>query len=314
MVQRQLVEQNSQLKKEAAIAERKLATRTERIRNLEGLLHDSQEKLTAASHRFVHPFSTTHIISSPLSSEAAETSPCSDSSADSRNPSADKMLRQRRQRQNLRQMYERQIRDDTGRMRMPHLMLVTQQQGEEKWGYVPDAEAESVGEGESLWTAIPSPPKRNFPRPFPKQDTLGLRIENSTSSSGGTTAETATIFLTVNNTTMSPDLTSPSQSPPRTPPANTRPLRSRFEVQLQSVKERLEAAKAGSTRGLGGPGGAGGGFNFGVGPRIAKPLRGGGGGGGSAVSGEMQQQQLPVLSAAGQEGGKRGSWFFNQRN
>ncbi|KIW07862.1 uncharacterized protein PV09_01777 [Verruconis gallopava] len=52
VVQRQLVEQNSQLKKEAAIAERKLATRTERIRNLEALLHDSQEKLTAASHRF----------------------------------------------------------------------------------------------------------------------------------------------------------------------------------------------------------------------------------------------------------------------
>jgi len=138
VVQRQLVEQNSQLKKEAAIAERKLATRTERIRNLESLLHDSQEKLTAASHR--------------------------------------------------------------------------------------------------------------------------------------------------------------------------------FEVQLQSVKERLEAAKAGSTRGLGIGGAPGaGGFNFGVGPRIAKPLRGGGGG----TGGEVQHpgvSSLQAAAAAQPEGGnKRSSWFFNQR-
>ena len=54
-VQRQLVEQNSSLKKEVAIAERKLIARNERIQSLEGLLGDSQEKLTAANHRFVSP-------------------------------------------------------------------------------------------------------------------------------------------------------------------------------------------------------------------------------------------------------------------
>ncbi|KAI4138815.1 MAG: hypothetical protein L6R39_006592 [Caloplaca ligustica] len=51
-VQRQLVEQNSSLKKEVAIAERKLLARNERILSLEALLQDSQEKLTAANHRF----------------------------------------------------------------------------------------------------------------------------------------------------------------------------------------------------------------------------------------------------------------------
>src|SRR3954467_1810691 len=54
-VQRQLVEQNGSLKKEVAIAERKLIARNERIQSLESLLQDSQEKLTAANHRFV-PF------------------------------------------------------------------------------------------------------------------------------------------------------------------------------------------------------------------------------------------------------------------
>ena len=53
VVQRQLVEQNSSLKKEVAIAERKLIARNERIQSLEGLLGDSQEKLTAANHRYV---------------------------------------------------------------------------------------------------------------------------------------------------------------------------------------------------------------------------------------------------------------------
>ncbi|KAF1930082.1 kinesin-domain-containing protein [Didymella exigua CBS 183.55] len=52
VVQRQLVEQNSSLKKEVAIAERKLIARNERIQSLESLLQDSQEKLTAANHRF----------------------------------------------------------------------------------------------------------------------------------------------------------------------------------------------------------------------------------------------------------------------
>lgn len=52
-VQRQLVEQNGSLKKEVAIAERKLIARNERIQSLETLLQDSQEKLTSASHRYV---------------------------------------------------------------------------------------------------------------------------------------------------------------------------------------------------------------------------------------------------------------------
>ena len=52
-VQRQLVEQNGSLKKEVAIAERKLLARNERIMSLEALLQDSQEKLTAANHRYV---------------------------------------------------------------------------------------------------------------------------------------------------------------------------------------------------------------------------------------------------------------------
>ena len=52
-VQRQLVEQNGSLKKEVAIAERKLMARNERILSLEALLQDAQEKLTAANHRYV---------------------------------------------------------------------------------------------------------------------------------------------------------------------------------------------------------------------------------------------------------------------
>ena len=58
-VQRQLVEQNGSLKKEVAIAERKLIARNERIQSLESLLQDSQEKLTAANHRYglARPFS-----------------------------------------------------------------------------------------------------------------------------------------------------------------------------------------------------------------------------------------------------------------
>jgi len=92
------------------------------------------------------------------------------------------------------------------------------------------------------------------------------------------------------------------------------------------VKERLEAAKQGSTRGLGSTP-VGGGNNFANNPfgRIAKPLRGGGaaGGaeGGSASSGmvptfaglRQQSGQGPEGDAAANGGGKRGSWFFNQR-
>jgi len=55
LVQRQLVEQNAQLKKEVAIAERKLVARGERIRGLEGLVGESQEKLMSANHKLVHP-------------------------------------------------------------------------------------------------------------------------------------------------------------------------------------------------------------------------------------------------------------------
>jgi hypothetical protein len=61
VVQRQLVEQNSSLKKEVAIAERKLIARNERIQSLESLLQDSQEKLTAANHRCV-PLSEIHYV------------------------------------------------------------------------------------------------------------------------------------------------------------------------------------------------------------------------------------------------------------
>ena len=50
-VQRQLVEQNGSLKKEVAIAERKLSARNERITSLEALLHESQDKLTQTNHR-----------------------------------------------------------------------------------------------------------------------------------------------------------------------------------------------------------------------------------------------------------------------
>ncbi|KAF3928811.1 Kinesin-1 [Orbilia brochopaga] len=51
-VQRQLVEQNSSLKKEVAIAERKLVARNERIQSLEQGLRESQDKLTVQSDRF----------------------------------------------------------------------------------------------------------------------------------------------------------------------------------------------------------------------------------------------------------------------
>jgi kinesin family member 5 len=60
-VQRQLVEQNSALKKEVAIAERKLIARNERIQSLESLLQDSQEKMAAANHKYVHTLSEFHL-------------------------------------------------------------------------------------------------------------------------------------------------------------------------------------------------------------------------------------------------------------
>jgi kinesin family protein 5 len=63
-VQRKLVEQNGSLKKEVAIAMRKLEARNERIASLEGLLQDSQEKLTQANHKYV-----LHIIPPTLASK-----------------------------------------------------------------------------------------------------------------------------------------------------------------------------------------------------------------------------------------------------
>ncbi|KAG1378157.1 hypothetical protein G6F61_006086 [Rhizopus arrhizus] len=51
-VQKQLVEQNSALKKEVALAERKLIARNERIQSLETLLGDAQEKLLHQNQKF----------------------------------------------------------------------------------------------------------------------------------------------------------------------------------------------------------------------------------------------------------------------
>lgn len=52
-IQKKLTDQNHGLKKDVAIAQRKMEARNERIQSLEALLQDSQEKLTAANHRFV---------------------------------------------------------------------------------------------------------------------------------------------------------------------------------------------------------------------------------------------------------------------
>lgn len=91
----------------------------------------------------------------------------------------------------------------------------------------------------------------------------------------------------------------------------------RFETQLTAVKERLEAAKFGSTRGLASHTDGPSGFSFGgAGSRIAKPLRGGGAfdgmnGGGPSIP------TLSTLQAQGagvEAGKKRSSWFFNQRS
>ncbi|CAD6592369.1 MAG: Kinesin heavy chain [Alectoria sarmentosa] len=90
----------------------------------------------------------------------------------------------------------------------------------------------------------------------------------------------------------------------------------RFEAQLTAVKERLEAAKHGSTRNMSSASNNPVGFNFGgAGSRIAKPLRGGGGN--EQMNGAGPN--IPVLSglqaqeANGGPGGKRSSWFFDRR-
>ncbi|OIW28414.1 kinesin-domain-containing protein [Coniochaeta ligniaria NRRL 30616] len=74
----------------------------------------------------------------------------------------------------------------------------------------------------------------------------------------------------------------------------------KFETQLASVKERLEAAKAGSTRGLNSPTAGG----FSIGSRIAKPLRGGGGSGGDVAANPA------IANLQNQSEAKRSSWFF----
>ncbi|KAL2172841.1 hypothetical protein VTG60DRAFT_19 [Thermothelomyces hinnuleus] len=75
----------------------------------------------------------------------------------------------------------------------------------------------------------------------------------------------------------------------------------KFEVQLAAVKERLEAAKAGSTRGLGSPTSFGG---FSIGSRIAKPLRGGG------DSTASSHPTIANLQSPAEN--KRSSWFFQK--
>ncbi|ORY94027.1 hypothetical protein BCR43DRAFT_405864, partial [Syncephalastrum racemosum] len=47
-----LVDQNASLKKEVALAERKLIARNERIQNLETLLTDAQDKLFKQNEKF----------------------------------------------------------------------------------------------------------------------------------------------------------------------------------------------------------------------------------------------------------------------
>ena len=91
----------------------------------------------------------------------------------------------------------------------------------------------------------------------------------------------------------------------------------RFEAQIAAVKERLEAAKAGSTRGLASHADGSEGVGFmGTGSRIAKPLRGGGALDGLGINGVGIG--VPTVSAlqtqeAAEARGKRSSWFFDRR-
>lgn len=214
VVQRQLVEQNNSLKKDVAIAERKLIARNERIQSLESLLQDSQEKLTQANHRLATTFHT------------------------------------------------------------PPLSLSEEEEEEEDWvivhtNYSTSKNSETIlsfpcaGDWEVVpsenWEIVPSPPQKH------------KRKQKA------------------NNT-----------SQPR------------FEVQLTAVKERLEAAKAGSTRGLA-DSMSGQSFAFSGGSRIAKPLRGGGGGEQLPVAGVPTINSLKDMDVQGGGAGKRGSWFSNMR-
>lgn len=207
VVQRQLVEQNSSLKKEVAIAERKLIARNERIQSLEQLLQDSQEKLTAANHRYVDRIpSLLPLLSSSPHSKV-------------KNVFLDSL---------------------------PHCIPVD--------GQVPDF-----------------------------QDFAPHLSLTSSSTFDG--------WIEINK-----------------PPC-------RFEAQLTAVKERLEAAKQGSTRGLGTPN-SGASFAFGgaVGSRVAKPIRGGGPVQDGPVNPALSNIQAQETGSSQGSSGKRTSWFFNQRS
>ena len=52
IVQKQLVENNTALKKEMVLADRKLSTRNERIQNLESLLQEVQFKLETQNEKY----------------------------------------------------------------------------------------------------------------------------------------------------------------------------------------------------------------------------------------------------------------------
>lgn len=214
VVQRQLVEQNNSLKKDVAIAERKLIARNERIQSLESLLQDSQEKLTQANHRLATNFHTP-----PLSSS---------------------------------------------------------EEGEEDdWVVIPTNYWTSEN-----WETIPS---------FPSSEDWEI-------------APTENWEI---------DTSPPPQK--RSKHKANKYSQPRFEVQLTAVKERLEAAKAGSTRGLA-DSMSGQSFAFSGGSRIAKPLRGGGGGGEQLpVAGVPTISSLKDMDVQGSGAGKRGSWFSNMR-
>lgn len=211
VVQRQLVEQNNSLKKDVAIAERKLIARNERIQSLESLLQDSQEKLTQANHRLANTF---HCSPLPLSDEEEE----------------DRFV--------VPTDYSRSTNYETV-------------------SSFPRAEAWEVVSSEN-WEIVPSLSQQ--------------RSEQKANKS----------------------------SQPR------------FEVQLTAVKERLEAAKAGSTRGLA-DSMSGQSFAFNGGSRIAKPLRGGGGGEQLPAAGVPTINSLKDMDVQGGGAGKRGSWFSNMR-
>lgn len=180
-VQRQLVEQNSALKKEVAIAERKLIARNERIQSLESLLQESQEKMAQANHKYIFPF------------------PCF----------------------------------------LSCFLFIYM------FNYF-------------------------FVYFF--------------------------VFLVFNLSVLLSALHTHTS-------ANHGPPARRFEVQLAAVKDRLEAAKAGSTRGLGSPTGLGG---FNIGSRIAKPLRGGG----DAAATTSSHPTVASLQSPPEN--KRSSWFFQK--